>query len=182
MDVQDEGSHIMKKNLITVLILAISIINLVFNIILFFVFMPSVAKTNKLIGDISEVLDLELASQSASSAGQVDVNNLVEFKLEEGSPINLASNGDDELHALKYGITIKMDKTAKDYEKINTTLSTSTSYIYDITRDVVGQYTYEQVIDVNVRKEIKEKLLVEFKQYFNTECIYSVEFYDWVAQ
>ncbi len=172
----------MKKNLITVLILAISIINLVFNIILFFVFMPSVAKTNKLIGDISEVLDLELASQSASSAGQVDVNNLVEFKLEEGSPINLASNGDDELHALKYGITIKMDKTAKDYEKINTTLSTSTSYIYDITRDVVGQYTYEQVIDVNVRKEIKEKLLVEFKQYFNTECIYSVEFYDWVAQ
>lgn len=172
----------MKKNLITVLILAISIINLVFNIILFFVFMPSVAKTNKLIGDISEVLDLELASQSASSAGQVDVNNLVEFKLEEGSPINLASNGDDDLHALKYGITIKMDKTAKDYEKINTTLSTSTSYIYDITRDVVGQYTYEQVIDVNVRKEIKEKLLVEFKEYFNTECIYSVEFYDWVAQ
>ncbi|MDE5873323.1 MAG: flagellar basal body-associated FliL family protein, partial [Lachnospiraceae bacterium] len=150
--------------------------------ILFFVFMPSVAKTNKLIGDISEVLDLELTSQSAASAGQVDVNNLVEFKLEEGSPINLASNGDDELHALKYGITIKMDKTAKDYEKINTTLSTSTSYIYDITRDVVGQYTYEQVIDVNVRREIKEKLLVEFKEYFNTECIYSVEFYDWVAQ
>lgn len=172
----------MKKNLITVLILAISIINLVFNIILFFVFMPSVAKTNKLIGDISEVLDLELTSQSAASAGQVDVNNLVEFKLEEGSPINLASNGDDELHALKYGITIKMDKTAKDYEKINNTLSTSTSYIYDMTRDVVGQYTYEQVIDVNVRKEIKEKLLAEFKEYFNTECIYSVEFYDWVAQ
>lgn len=172
----------MKKNLITVLILAISIINLVFNIILFFVFMPSVAKTNKLIGDISEVLDLELASQSAASAGQVDVNNLVEFKLDEGSPINLASDGDDELHALKYGITIKLDKTAKDYEKINTALSTSTSYIYDMTRDVVGQYTYDQVIDVNVRKEIKEKLLAEFKEYFNTECIYSVEFYDWVAQ
>ena len=31
----------MKKNLITVVILAISIINLVFNILLVFVFMPS---------------------------------------------------------------------------------------------------------------------------------------------
>ncbi|MBD5096281.1 MAG: hypothetical protein HDT40_04600 [Lachnospiraceae bacterium] len=172
----------MKKNLITVLILAISIINLVFNIILFFVFMPSVAKTNKLIGDISEVLDLELASQSAASAGQVDVNNLVEFTLEQGSPINLASDGSNELHALKYGITIKLDKTAKDYEQINTTLSASTSSVYDMTRDVVGQYTYKQVIDVNVQREIKEKLLAEFKEYFNTECIYSVEFYDWVAQ
>ncbi|MCM1170664.1 MAG: hypothetical protein NC393_00925 [Clostridium sp.] len=171
----------MKKNLITVLILAISIINLVFNIILFFVFMPSAAKTNKLIGDISEVLDLELTSQSAASAGKVDVNNLVEFKLEAGSPINLVSD-DGDIHALKYGLSIKMDKTAKDYEKINTTLSESTSFIYDKTRDVVGQYTYSQVIDVNVRSEIKEKLLVEFKEYFNTECIYSVEFYDWVAQ
>lgn len=171
----------MKKNLITVLILAISIINLVFNIILFFVFMPSVAKTNKLIGDISEVLDLELASQTAASAGKVDVNNLAEFKLEIGSPINLVSD-DSELHALKYGITIKLDKTAKDYEKINTTLSESTSSVYDMTRDVVGQYTYKQVIDVNVQREIKEKLLAEFKAYFNTECIYSVEFYDWVAQ
>ncbi len=172
----------MKKNLITVLILAISIINLVFNIILFFVFMPSAAKTNKLIGDISEVLDLELASQDAASVGQLDVNNLVEFKLEEGSPINLASDGSNELHALKYGLTIKMNKTAKDYEQINTTLSSSTSSIYDMTRDVVGQYTYAQVIDVNVQREIKEKLLAEFKEYFNTECIYSVEFYDWVAQ
>ena len=43
----------MKKNLITVVILAISIINLVFNILLVFVFMPSTSKTNKLITDIA---------------------------------------------------------------------------------------------------------------------------------
>ena len=47
----------MKKNLITVVILAISIINLVFNILLVFVFMPSTSKTNKLITDIAEVLE-----------------------------------------------------------------------------------------------------------------------------
>ena len=50
----------MKKNLITVVILAISIINLVFNILLVFVFMPSTSKTNKLITDIAEVLDIEM--------------------------------------------------------------------------------------------------------------------------
>ena len=50
----------MRKNLITVIILAISIINLVFNILLVFVFMPSATKTNKLIKFISEILDLEI--------------------------------------------------------------------------------------------------------------------------
>ena len=53
----------MKKNLITVLIFALCLINLVFNILLVFVFMPSATKTNKLITEIAAVLDLELASQ-----------------------------------------------------------------------------------------------------------------------
>lgn len=172
----------MKKNLITVLILAISVINLIFNIILFFVLMPSAAKTNKLIGDISEVLDLEIASQEAANAGEVDVKNLVPFKLEVGSPINLAEDGSGKDHVLQYGITINMDKTAKDFSQVNETLASSTAAVYDMTRDTVGQYTYEQVKDVNVQREIKEKLLAEFKEYFNTECIYSIDMYNWVAQ
>lgn len=171
----------MKKNLITVLILAISVINLVLNIILFFVLMPSAAKTNKLIGDISEVLDIELESQKSEHEGEVDVSNLAPFKLEQGNPINLASDN-NERHALQYGITLNLDKTAKDYKKTLANLEQSTAAIYDMTRDIVGQYTYEQVIDVNCQREVKEKLLAAVNEYFGTECIYSIDLYNWVAQ
>lgn len=171
----------MKKNLITVIILAISIINLVFNILLVFVFMPSASKTNKLITDIAAVLDLEIASQTAGSEG-FDVSNLAAFQLEQGNPINLASDGSEDKHVVQYGLTINMDKTASDYNKVKTNLEASTSLIYDMTRDIVGKYTYEQVIDVEVQKQIKEEILVSLKETFNTECIYSVSFYNWVAQ
>lgn len=171
----------MKKNLITVIILAICIINLVFNILLVFVFMPSASKTNKLITDIATVLDLEIASQS-SGDGQFDVSNLAPFQLEQGNAINLASDGSDEMHVVSYGLTINLDKTAKDYKTVSENLQASTSLIYDMARDIIGKYTYAQVIDVEVQREIKEELLVSLKETFNTECIYSVSFYNWVAQ
>ena len=172
----------MRKNLITVIILAICIINLVFNILLVFVFMPSTNKTNKLITDIAEVLDLEIASQSNGEDGGFDVSNLEQYQLEQGNPINLASDGSDKIHALQYGITINLDKTANDYSKVQANIESSSSLIYDMTRDIIANYTYSQVIDVEVQRQIKEQILAKLKETFNTECIYSVSFYNWVAQ
>ncbi|MBE5944823.1 MAG: hypothetical protein E7258_07895 [Lachnospiraceae bacterium] len=172
----------MKKNLITVIILAICIINLVFNILLVFVFMPSATKTNKLITDIAAVLDLEIASLNGSSSGEFDVSNLAAFQLEQGNPINLASDGSDEQHVVQYGLTINLDKTAADYSKTEANLNASTALIYDTTRDIIAKYTYEQVIDVEVQRQIKEEILVALKDLFSTSCIYSVSFYNWVAQ
>lgn len=171
----------MKKNLITVLILALCIINLVFNILLVFTFVPSVKKTNKLVGDIMAVLDLEIASQS-NGDGRFDVSNLAPFQLEQSNPINLADDGSGQLHVVQYGLTINLDKTAADYSEVNKNLTNSTSLLYDMTRNVIGKYTYEQVIDVDVQNQIKAELLKSLKETFNTECIYSVSFYNWVAQ
>ncbi len=170
----------MKKNLITVIILAICIINLVFNIILMFVFLPSANKTNKLITDIAAVLDLEIASQTAGDSA-FDVSNLVAVQLESDT-INLASDGSDASHYVQYELTINLDKTAADYDKVSANITASSSIVYDATRDIVAQYTYEQVKDVEVQRKIKEDILASLKETFNTECIYSISFNSWVAQ
>lgn len=171
----------MKKNLITVIILAISIINLVFNILLVFVFMPSATKTNKLITDIAAVLDIEIASQKDDSV--FDVSNLAHYQLEQGNPINLKNDGTGDLHVVQYGLTINMDKTASDYSKVSADIEASTAMIYDMARNIIASYTYSEVIDGEVTtNKIKEELLKELRETFNTECIYSVSFYNWVAQ
>ena len=110
------------------------------------------------------------------------MSNLAAFQLEQGTPINLASDGSDQQHVVQYGLTINLDKTASDYKKTETNLSSSTALIYDTCRDIIAQYTYDQVIDVEVRRQIKEEILVALQETFNTSCIYSVSFYNWVAQ
>lgn len=171
----------MKKNLITVVILAISIINLVFNILLVFVFMPSATKTNKLITDISKILDIEIESQKSEDSA-FDVSNLAPYQLEQGNPINLKSDGSGSIHIVQYGLTINMDSTASDYSKVSGNVEGSTAIIYDLTRDIIGRYTYAEVIDVEIQKQIKNELLASLRETFNTDCIYSVSFYNWVAQ
>ncbi|MGN0435294.1 MAG: flagellar basal body-associated FliL family protein [Wujia sp.] len=171
----------MKKNLITVIILALCLINLVFNILLVFVYMPSASKTNKLITDIAAVLDLEIESQS-NGENNFDVGDLAHFELPQTNPINLAADGTDTKHVIQYGLTIDLDSKAKDYDKISANLENSTALIYDMVRNIIGQYTYNQVIDVKIQKEIKDEILLALRETFNTECIYSVSFYNWVAQ
>ena len=169
----------MKKNLITVLIFALCLINLVFNILLVFVFMPSATKTNKLITEIAAVLDLELASQKNDN--EFDVSNIEVFQLEQGNPINLAQDSSGEIHMVQYGISINLDTTSSDYSKVLANMQKSTSLIYDITNDIMGKYSYNQVIDVSVKKQIKEEIQKSLKEAFNTECIHSISFYNWVA-
>ena len=172
----------MKKNLITVIILALCIINLIFNILLVFVFMPSTTKTNKLITDIAQIIDLEIASQASEEGAVFDVSNLDQFQLEQGNPINLANDGTGEIHVIQYGVTINLDKTASDYTKISTSMTASTSMIYDICSEIIAQYTYSEVTDVEVKKEIKNLILEKLRETSNSECIYSLSFYNWVAQ
>jgi flagellar basal body-associated protein FliL len=54
--------------------------------------------------------------------------------------------------------------------------------VYDLTRDIIAKYTYAEVKDVEVQRQIKEEILSSLKETFSTTCIYSVSFYNWVAQ
>jgi flagellar basal body-associated protein FliL len=135
-----------------------------------------------LITDIAEVLDIEIASQEGISDVSFDVADLASFELEQGNPINLADDGSGTSHVLQYGLTLNLDSTADDYSKVNSSLESSTAMVYDLTRDIIAKYTYAEVKDVEVQKQIKEELLTELRETFGTVCIYSVSFYNWVAQ
>ena len=54
----------MKKNILTIVIMAASIINLILSAVLIFSVMPTMNKTSNLIDKVSSVIDLEIESQS----------------------------------------------------------------------------------------------------------------------
>lgn len=170
----------MKKNLITVIILAICLINLAFNVILVFVFMPSASKTNKLITDIATVLDLEIKSQKEDNA--VDLSTIEPFTYENPAAINLADDGSGTMHVLKYDLTINLNTKASDYKDVEKNLQKMESTVQDTVRNIIAQYNFAQVNDVKIRKQIKDDVLIALRKTFNTECIYSIDFSVWVAQ
>ena len=169
----------MKKNLITVIILALCVVNLVLNIMIVFVCMPSAKKTNKLITEIASVLNLELEGSNGEKV--VDLENIGTYSV-EAQVINLKDDGSDTKHYVQVGLTLELDKSSDDYEKLNTVLAEAQGPVFDEVRNVIEGYTYEEVNNQETKEKIKKQILSNLQKKYATSCIYRVSFSKFTTQ
>lgn len=167
----------MKKNLITVIILALCVVNLILNIMLVFVCMPSARKTNKLITEIASVLDLELESEKGETS--VALENMATFDV-EAQVVNLKDDGSGDSHFVQVGITLGLDSSSDDYEKLSAVITTGP--VFDEARNVIQNYTLEEVKDQDTQDTIKRQILDSLQKKYGTNCIYSVSFSKFTTQ
>lgn len=169
----------MKKNLITVIILALCVVNLILNVMLVFVCMPSARKTNTLITEIASVLDLELESDDGQQS--VELENMDNFNI-EAQVVNLKDDGSGDSHYVQMGLTLGLDKSSKDYETLKTVLEGASGAVFDEARNVVQNYTYAEVTDQETQKAIKKQILDNLQKIYATQCIYNVSFSKFTTQ
>lgn len=170
----------MKKNLITVIILALCVVNLILNVMLVFVCMPSAKKTNNLITDIASVLELDLESNDDGQQ-TVELENMDNFNI-EAQVVNLKNDESGDSHYVQMGLTLGLDKSSKDYETLKTVLEGASGAVFDEARNVVQNYTYEEVSNQATQEEIKKQILDNLQKKYATECIYNVSFSKFTTQ
>ncbi|MBR1597460.1 MAG: flagellar basal body-associated FliL family protein [Lachnospiraceae bacterium] len=169
----------MKKNLITVIILALCVVNLILNILLVFVCMPSAKKTNNLITEIASVLNLELESNKGKNS--VELKNIATFDIEK-QVVNLKDDGSGKSHFVQVGITLELDSSAEDYADLNTVLTNSTGAVFDEARDVIQGYTISEISDQKTQEKVKKQILEKLQNKYGTRCIYNVSFSSFTTQ
>lgn len=169
----------MKKNLITVIILALCVVNLILNVLIVFVCMPSAKKTNNLISEIASVLNLELEGNNDTPT--VALENMATYSV-DAQVVNLKDDGSGESHYVQVGLTLEMDKSSKDYESLNTVLQESGSAVFDEARNVIQNYTYAEVTDQKTQEDIKKQILESVQKKYATQCIYNVSFSKFTTQ
>ena len=90
----------MKKNLISVIILALVFVNFVLTALLVFTVLPETKKANKMIEDVCAAIDLELNSGAASGTSNVPIDQIEDFALNGGESmtISLATDENGKSH------------------------------------------------------------------------------------
>ncbi len=168
----------MKKNLISVIILALCIVNLVLNALMVFVFVPSAKKTDNLVTEIASILNLEIEKNGTDSeqGNSVDIKDAQSYTLSEAATINLKNDGSGTNHYAMIGISISMNGKAKDYKDISAKLADTESWVYDVTRSVVQEYTYAEMNDAEIQKLVKQEITRDLQDKYQTDCIYDVNF------
>ena len=166
----------MKKNILTLVLLVVVVINLVLTAIMMFAVVPSAKKTDKLVTDICSVLDLELATDEKEKIDKVDLKDLEFYDINEEMTVGLKAGADGEDHFAVLKISISMNTKDKDYKTYGTTIDTKSSLIKNAVFEVVGTYTYESA--QGKTEEMEKEILKKVQDAFDSKFIYQIIFSD----
>lgn len=174
----------MKKNLLSILILGLTFVNIIISGVTLFSVMTTNQKTAKVVSDVANAISIDVEGGSAeteSQATNVPIENIETYAIADKMTIELKPSADDETHYAMVKVFFSMDTTHKDYKKYGAGVATNENILIAIVRETFGEYTIDEarVNQDEIRKAILKKVQ---EKYSGSEFIFDVSFSDLVFQ
>lgn len=166
----------MKKNLMSVLILALVLANLILTAILMISVVPQSKKANELITKVCSAIDLELESGKEEGAIDVPMSQIEEVKLSDGEKMTInLKNTDGKDHYVMMSVSLALDTKNKDYTDA-TVISDKEGIIKDEINKIVSSHSIDDMR--NDTKGIQNEILKSLRKMYDSDFIVSVVFSD----
>ena len=160
----------MKKNLMTVIILALVLVNLVLTAILAFTIIPQTRKSNQLIDKIASAID-----GSSKDTAAVPVEDIEVYDIEASFTVNLSPSGDGKDHVAVFSIGLSLNTKSDGYKSIGTEgLKAKETLIKNDINTIVSGYTMEQFREDE--QSVKDAILEDLQEMFGSDFIVGVSF------
>ena len=164
----------MKKNLFSIFILALLLINLVFTGFVAFTVIPAASRTSELVTKVATAIDLELEDEDANGLGNVTISDIEVVDIEDDMTINLKKSSDGKDHVAVLGVALSINTKHEDYKKLGESVNSKTSLIKDTIRSTVSGFTLEDMQD---RQEtVLKTVLDNLRKLFGSDMIAAVHF------
>ncbi len=171
----------MKKNLFSIMILALLVVNIAMTAIMMFSIIPANKKTITLVGNIASILNLDISDPSASGAqaeeAVVSVEDTATYDIEDAMTIALKKSENGEQHYGVVEVSLCMNTKDKDYKDYGATIAEKKSMIQNTIIDAIGSYTYEEAEALGTAG-IQDAVLKKIQEMYNSKFIYKVAFRD----
>ncbi|MBQ7077444.1 MAG: flagellar basal body-associated FliL family protein [Lachnospiraceae bacterium] len=175
----------MKKNLMSVLILALLVVNLVLTAMLTFTVMPATSNANKLIEEVANAIHLELNTGKTTGQNNIPLGDIETYKVNDASSLTIAlkKSDDGKDHYCVVDVFLSINKTHEDYDKWNsTTLATQDSVIKNAIISVLSRYTKDELMDPDNQYEATQKIRDDLAALLDSDIIVSVGFSSFMCQ
>lgn len=166
----------MKKNLLSIIILALLVVNLVLTSVMMFSVMSTNKKTGAVVSDIASILKLELGEggEGETAVPAVSMEDTDVYNIEDEMTIPLTKGADGEEHYALVQVSLSMDTKNKDYKTYSATLDEKVTLIQGEIADVIGKYTADEIQPRT--EEIKEEILSNIQEMYDSDFIYKITF------
>ncbi|MCI8773361.1 MAG: flagellar basal body-associated protein FliL [Lachnospiraceae bacterium] len=164
----------MKKNLISVIILALLIVNVVLTAIMMFSVTSASRKTAALVDNIATALNLELTAQTGETETVIPMEDIAVYTIPESMTISLKKGEDGADHYCLVSVSFSINTKSDGFKKYTSDLSPQQSLIMDKVNDVFGQYTMDEARENE--EQIKSEIISELQKMFDSDFIFDVAF------
>ena len=157
----------MKKNMLAIVILAATLVNIALTALMLFTVIPKAQRTDALIQKICSIIDLELEDPDAADYAEIPFEDRENYTLTEKATVNLTkATGETKETYAQVQITLMLNKTSESYEKIQPLLANYEKVIINLVKDEVSKYTSETI---RASKEyIQDVILTKLSTEFGT--------------
>ena len=161
----------------SVIILAVLVVNLVLTSVLMFTIYPQSKAANELITKICNAISLDLNSGSATGLGNLPLDQVEMYAVNAGTDMtfNLKKGSGKDTPYVVMQISLSINKTSVLYGNSGVTpLTEKETLIKDAIDSVVGSYTKDE-FDAD-KESIKKEILKKVQNIFGAEYVIGVSY------
>lgn len=168
----------MKRNMLSILILALLIVNIVLTAIMMFSVVGTAKKTSALIDDISAAINLDLKNQQTDTVSSVrediPIENIEVYPIPDEMTIRLTTGADGKDHYYLVAVSLSLDTKHADYKKLGSSVGEKVDLIKGEIMSVISSHTVEEMQQDT--DSIRMEILQRIQKLFDSDFIFNVIF------
>ena len=165
----------MKKNIFTIIVIALCVVNLVLTSVMLFVMLPAFSSMNKVITQVATILNLELESgENSYSLSDLEIKTVTFDTDGKSQNINLVSNGDGETHfGIISGVKFHLNTKAEDYSDVVDVIDKKASVLTAVIKEVISSFSIDTISENAVKEQAMEKIADKLG---GSSCVVDISF------
>lgn len=160
----------MKKNILTIIIMAITLINTVLLAVLIFVIVPTSNRTSQLVAKVASIVDLEVEDKKNEDIAVADIETQ---KFDDKLTIKLLSSSEEPHYAVLF-LSLSMNSKNEDYALLKDKIAQNEGPISEIVNEEFAKYTIDNVQEH--KEDIRKTVLTRVQELFQSDFIINVSF------
>ncbi|MBR6326692.1 MAG: flagellar basal body-associated FliL family protein [Lachnospiraceae bacterium] len=164
----------MKKNLLTIVILALLLVNIALTAVMMISVTSTNSRTAALVDTIATVMSLEVVTDGSAeeAAEAVSMADTSVVALDGSLTIPLKAGEDGKQTYMVCDISLSLNTKHEDYATYSESLSTNFPVIKDKISEVISSHTEE--FCKNNREQLKQEILKAIQDLYGSDFIYAV--------
>lgn len=165
----------MKKNLLTVLILALMIVNIVLTTVVMVSVIGTNKKTAELVGNVAAALNVQFTEPGGEGEAEqaVPLENVVVYALPDDMMVQVPTGDGGKVYFI-FKLSLSMDSKGDGYKKLGESITSGTydTMIMDQVSSIVAAHTEEECN--NDIESIKQEILRAIQDFTGYKFVYKI--------